>query len=367
MKHFKIGITKERVAALKRLFAEVGTTAGSEAANKVVKLAAAKRGEEEGSKYAHEQGRKAGIAAARKLKTGDDKAIREEGEAVGEQAGAEAGEKAGQEEGEKVAGDEAARIGGDEGEKLGREIAGEEGAKLGREIGAEVARLAGMKMGKKMGKTIGAKVGRASGKKACIEHAALIAQEISREKVTAMRKLFAEIAAASGSSAAVKAVRAEVMKSCHDVAVRAAVKAVREKLLAMASQRKLKLSSDWKPTSLISVINARSDLSDMEKIKLAAKAKMEGNLGDLLPKRFASSAALRDKDDELAGKLQFKDSNMTEQTENVDAEKWKTVVFSDLPDDPSKKEMDMSQDKVSSLKKRFETSSMKNNEAYVIM
>jgi len=225
-----------------------------------------------------------------------------------------------------------------------------------------------MKMGKKMGKTIGAKAGRTAGKKACSEHAALIAQEISREKVTAMRKLFAEIAATAGSSAAMKAARAEVMKSVHDIAVRAAVKAVREKLLAMASQRKLQLSASWKPTSLISVINGRSDLSDMEKIKLAAKAKMEGNLGDLLPKRFASSVGFKDKDDELAGKLQFQDSNTSAQTENVDnTQKWKTVVFSDLADDPSKKEVDMSKDKVSSLKKRFETSSMKNNEAYVIM
>ena len=111
-----------------------------------------------------------------------------------------------------------------------------------------------------------------------------------------MRKMFAEIASTAGTSAAIRASRAEVMKAVHDVAVRAAVKAVREKLLAMASQRKLQLSSSWRPTSLIAVINARSDLSDMDKIKLAAKAKMEGNLGDLLPARFASSAALRDKE-----------------------------------------------------------------------
>ena len=70
------------MAALKRLFAEVGSTAGISAAKIVVKDAAAKRGEEEGSKFAMEQGRKAGIAAARKLKEADDKAIREEGEAV---------------------------------------------------------------------------------------------------------------------------------------------------------------------------------------------------------------------------------------------------------------------------------------------
>ena len=231
-----------------------------------------------------------------------------------------------------------------------------------------MARLAGMKLGKKMGKTIGAKVGRTAGKAAAVEHAAKIALEISREKVTAMRKLFAEIASSAGSTAAIKAARAEVMKSVHDVAVRAAVKAVREKLLAMASQRKLQLSNSWRPTALIAVINGRSDLSDMDKIKLAAKAKMEGNLGDLLPKRFNTTTGLRDKDDPLSGKLEFKDTNETAQTENVDnAAKWKTVVFSDLPDDPSKKDVDMSKEKVSSLKQRFETKNMKNNEAYVIM
>merc|ERR1719259_281001 len=299
-----------------------------------------------------EHGRKAGVAAARKLKEADDKLIQEEGASIGENAGAEAGEKAG----------------GEEGERLGREIAGEEGAKLGREIGAEVARLAGMKMGKKMGRTIGAKVGRSAGKKAGIEHAAKIALEISREKVTALRKMFSEVTMSAGRAAAMKAAREEVMKSVHDIAIRAAVKAVREKLLAMASQRKLQLSNSWKPTALIAVINARSDLSDMDKIKLAAKAKMEGNLGDLLPKRFSSSAGLKEKDDPLSGKLQFKDSNTTEATENLDnTQKWKTVVFSDLPEDPQKKDVDMSKEKVSSLKKRFETSSMKNNEAYVIM
>merc|ERR1719452_206684 len=146
------------------------------------------------------------------------------------------------------------------------------------------------------------------------------------------------------------------------------MRTVREKLLAMATQKKIQLSDSWRPTALIAVINARSDLSDMEKIKLSAKAKMEGNLGDLLPKRFLASGSMREKDDSLAGKLKFDDDNTTEVTENVDQNKrWKTVVFTDLPDDPSKKESDMSKEKVSSLKKRFETKNMKNNEAYVIM
>merc|ERR1719471_358157 len=193
---------------------------------------------------------------------------------------------------------------------------------------------------------------------------------ITREETAnneAMRKLFAEIGTGAGREAGVKAARAEVMKSIQEVAVRAAAKAAREALLQMASKGKVKLSSDWKPTALISVINSRSDLSDMEKIKLAAKAKMEGNLGDLLPKRFLASGSLKEKD-ELAGKLQFEDNNTSEVSENVDQNKrWKTVVFTDLPDDPNKKDVDMSKEKVSSLKKRFETKNMKNNEAYVIM
>ena len=243
-----------------------------------------------------------------------------------------------------------------------------QGAKLGREIGAAAARLAGAKYGVKIGKTAGAKAGRDAGKKACIEHAHKISLEISREKVTAMRKMFAEIATGAGREAGITAARAEIQKSIQEVAVRAAARAAREALLAMASKGKVKLSADWKPTALISVINARSDLSDMEKIKLAAKAKMEGNLGDLLPKRFLASGSMKDKDDQLAGKLKFTDSNSSEVTENVDANKrWKTVVFTDLPDDPSKKDTDMSKEKVSSLKKRFETKNMKDNEAYVIM
>merc|ERR1719447_1822170 len=135
------------------------------------------------------------------------------------------------------------------------------------------------------------------------------------------------------------------MKSIQEVAVRAAAKAAREALLAMASKGKVKLSSDWKPTALISVINARSDLSDMEKIKLAAKAKMEGNLGDLLPKRFLAGANVKEKDDPLSGKLKFEESGNTEVAENVDQNKrWKTVVFTELPDDPQKKDSDMSKE-----------------------
>merc|ERR1712080_410672 len=129
-----------------------------------------------------------------------------------------------------------------------------------------------------------------------------------------------------------------------------------------------KLSADWKPTSLIAVVNARTDLSDMDKIKLAAKAKMEGNLADLLPKKYTTASSLRDKQDELDGRLVFTDSTTSQTSETVDStKKWQTVVFSDLPSDSTKSEADMKKEKVANLKKRFETKNMKENEAYVIM
>jgi len=137
----------------------------------------------------------------------------------------------------------------------------------------------------------------------------------------------------------------------------------------MASKGEIKLSGSWRPTALVSVIARRSDLSDMDKIRLAAKAKMEGNLGDLLPKKFSSR---RDSNCEipLPGKLKFEaeEQNTVEANEQeLSKRKWSTVVFTDLPDAKSKKETSSTKDNVNSLKKRFETASMKNNEAYVIM
>ena len=173
----------------------------------------------------------------------------------------------------------------------------------------------------------------------------------------------------AGSDAGVRAARIESRKAVQQVAVEAAVKSVREKLLSMASAGQIKLSSAWRPTALVSVIAKRSDLSDMDKVRLAAKAKMDGNLGDLLPKKFSSR---RDSNCEipLPGKLKFEaeDKTTVEANEQVDpARKWSTVVFTDLPDAKAKKDNLSTQDNVNSLKKRFETASMKNNEAYVIM
>ena len=137
----------------------------------------------------------------------------------------------------------------------------------------------------------------------------------------------------------------------------------------MASKGEIKLSASWKPTALIAVISGRSDLSDMDKIKLAAKAKMAGNLGDLLPKKHSTSGRGRlSHEDQMNLNLSFKSDEKTTVEEDVDqTAKWKTVVFSDLQDEKKKETKSSTKDNVSSLKKKFETSNMKNNEAYVIM
>ncbi len=368
MKAFKIGISKERVAALKRLFAEVGEAAGRHVGKTEAKMKAVAAAEEEAAKFAMEEGKKAGAGIARKIFADQGKALKADAGPEGEKYGAEAGEKAGGDAGEKAGADEAERIGAEEGERVGREIAGEEGAKLGRELGAQMAKLAGGKMGRKVGATSGAVAGRKAGAKACIDAVESAMQTISREKVSALRALFTEIATKAGSEAGARAARAEARKAVQQIAVETAVKSVREKLLSMATKGQIKLSSSWRPTALISVIATRSDLSDLDKIRLAAKAKMEGNLGDILPKKFASKYNLAD--DELRGKLKFEaeERNKVEATEEIDpTKKWKTVVFTDLPDEKKKAEKTSTKDNVNSLRKRFETSNMKNNEAYVIM
>ena len=46
--------------------------------------------------------------------------------------------------------------------------------------------------------------------------------------------------------------------------------------------------------------------------------------------------------------------------------KWRSVVITDIPD-KERRTFDMSRSNINSLKKRFETSNLKNNEAYIIM
>merc|ERR1712173_289907 len=60
--------------------------------------------------------------------------------------------------------------------------------------------------------------------------------------------------------AAILAARAEAMKAVREVATRAARKAARDALMAMVAKSKLAVVKTWKPSALISVINARSDL-----------------------------------------------------------------------------------------------------------
>ena len=143
---------------------------------------------------------------------------------------------------------------------------------------------------------------------------------------------------------------------------------VLRRILAMASKGEIKLSASWKPTALIAVISGRSDLSDLDKIKLAAKAKMEGNLGDLLPKKSAASGGRFGHEGSPSLKLDFKADDKNKVEEDVDpSQKWKTVVFSDLPEEKKREKKDSTKDNVNSLRKKFETSNMRDNEAYVIM
>eukprot|EP00096_Caligus_rogercresseyi_P016904 TRINITY_DN9_c7_g1_i3.p1 TRINITY_DN9_c7_g1~~TRINITY_DN9_c7_g1_i3.p1 ORF type:complete len:232 (+),score=91.92 TRINITY_DN9_c7_g1_i3:418-1113(+) len=231
-----------------------------------------------------------------------------------------------------------------------------------------MARIAGGKLGKKVGKTAGANAGRRAGKAAGAKAGEEAAKEISKEKVDALRKLFGKIAAEAAQEASSIAARREAIRSVSQIALETAAKAAKEKILALASKGKIMLSASWRPTALIAVIANRSDLSDMDKIKLAAKAKMEGNLGDLLPKKFSNKWNLGD--DPLAGKLKFQASESTnlEASEDVDpTKKWKTVVFSDLPEERKRREKSSTKDNVNSLRAKFETSNMKNNQAYVIM
>ena len=197
-----------------------------------------------------------------------------------------------------------------------------------------------------------------------MEHAALCSREISREKVKAMVKLFGEIASGAAQKEAAIAARAAVMKDIYEIAIRAAGRAAREKILAMASKGQIRLKSDWRPTSLIGVINARADLSDIEKVQLAAKSKMDSNISDLLPTtRGASSHS----DDPLVGKLQFSDSagSAVRGDMKTTGKKWKSVLITDEP--AEKRGYDPTKDNVNTLKKRFETKNLKNDQAYVIM
>ena len=71
---------------------------------------------------------------------------------------------------------------------------------------------------------------------------------------------FQEAASAAGTKAGAKAGYEEAMKAAGRIALETAAKAAREKILAMASRRQIKLSATWKPTSLIAIINMRTDL-----------------------------------------------------------------------------------------------------------
>ena len=65
---------------------------------------------------------------------------------------------------------------------------------------------------------------------------------------------------------------------------------------------------------MIGVINGRSDLSDIEKVRLAAKSKMDSNISDLLPTQGKGS--MTHTDDPLVGKLQFNENSTSDVVPN---------------------------------------------------
>merc|ERR1719189_379094 len=152
-----------------------------------------------------------------------------------------------------------------------------------------MAKAAAIKVGKRVGKQAGLEAGKKAGKQTGWQLAKECAKEISKDKVAAMRKLFGEKTAAAGAEAGASAGRKAALEAIQGMAIETAAKHARDKILAMASRGEIKLSASWKPTALIAVINGRKDLSDMDKIKLATKAKMAGNLGDLLPKKMSTA------------------------------------------------------------------------------
>ena len=100
-------------------------------------------------------------------------------------------------------------------------------------------------------------------------------------------------------------------------------------------------------------------------MRLAAKSKMDSNISDLLP---VTSQGLAHGDDPLAGKLRFSDqaeAPVVRGDMDSAGTKWRSVVIADT--EAERRSFDPSRSNISSLKKRFETSNLKNNEAYVIM
>ena len=236
------------------------------------------------------------------------------------------------------------------------------GAKLGRELGAAAAKLAGAKVGLRVGRMVGGKAGQTVGKKIGMEEANKACYVIGRMRVPALVAKFAEIASGAAMEAAIIAARIEVMKAVKDVATKAARKAARDALMSMVAKSKLAVVKTWKPSALIAIINARTDLTDMEKVKLSAKAKLEGNLNDLLPEAGGGDRAASVEPGEMRVITRKQDVDNFEVGKEA---KWSTFCITETPEE--RMEKDIGNDNVNSLKKRFETKNMKDNEAYVIM
>merc|ERR1719245_206316 len=199
-------MTQEKVAALRALFQQVGANSGKEAGAQMSKALLSKINMEavfaEVKVAAAASGEKYCIKARefQKLATKiAEEAGGKAGEKHGEQQGGEAGEEAGQEAGEKA--------GRAAGQKIGEDIAGEEGGKVGAEAGMRAGKKFGFRVGREAGIKAGIEVGRLEGKKAGALAGAAEALKhfkigISKDRVMALKKIFAEVGAAAGSAAA---------------------------------------------------------------------------------------------------------------------------------------------------------------------
>ena len=92
---------------------------------------------------------------------------------------------------------------------------------------------------------------------------------------------------------------------------------------------------------------------------------MDSNISDLLPTQGRGAGG--HSDDPLVGKLQFGENAASAVRGDMETagRKWRSVLISDQQEE--RRGYDPTKDNVNTLKKRFETKNLKNNQAYVIM
>merc|ERR1711963_929248 len=364
-----MGITDEKITEVRKQFEQIGTATGQAHGIKVTKTAFSKIKTE----TIIEATRSAAFEAAEKYATKAREFCKmavKIAEDAGGKAGAEAGELEGMEKGEEEGGNVGEQVGKEAGEKSGMEVGGEEGAKVGSIAGAKAGRKFGLTVGKaagiKAGQSFGKTAGREAGAKIGLSEAMKMFKiGISKERVMSLKQHFVTVGRTEGSAAGkaigliegVKAAREEAMKFCYEEGAKAGAAAARKR---RAANEKAFGEEGQK---------IGEDEGGKAGAEAGAKAKTAGNLGDLLPKKMSTATRGRlSHEDTMNLNLEFESDEKASVEEDVDqTAKWATVVFSDLPDEKKKEKKTSPKDNVNSLKAKFETSKMKNNEAYVIM